>query len=378
MAAWETSGWFRLPGVAAVLAAALVANGCAQVLGIEEIDPRDGAGGSTPSCDGSVPGECDDDNPCTADACDVGSHSCVHEPITGSPPDEEQQPGDCQTIECTEGVPARVEQSSDVPVDGRECTEDACAGSDPVNEPLPLGTECSQDGGEICDGHGDCRLADGAACTQGVQCASGHCPAQDQVCCNEPCTGMCVACLGAKTGGIWEDGVCATIIDGQDPDDECEQSCNGDGACQDGCGASPIAPGAGTCPTVCTGGCPPWSSGHECLIECDEADECSGSEIVCPQGYRCTLTCTVNHACRSATVTCPDQYECSVSCSGSEACEGSTVNCSADGPCLLHCGDQGACNNVGLICGDNACEAACDAGYPPTVTCNNACSCTTC
>ena len=69
---------------------------------------------------------------------------------------------------------------------------------------------------------GDCLLIDGQACGGNNQCASNHC--KDGVCCDTGCNTKCFSCLASSTGG--QDGVCAAVTNGTDPDDECPGSSN--------------------------------------------------------------------------------------------------------------------------------------------------------
>src|SRR5690606_34224276 len=73
------------------------------------------------------------------------------------------------------------------------------------------------------------RAADGQPCTAANQCLSGFCPSDDLICCASACSGECEACVGTKNGGA--DGTCGNVPGGQDPDNECLLSCNGNGAC---------------------------------------------------------------------------------------------------------------------------------------------------
>jgi hypothetical protein len=73
---------------------------------------------------------------------------------TAAPP---QIAGDCHVNECDgAGNVTSVVDDTDVPVDGNDCTADACSGGVPSNPNLPVGTACSQNGGTTCDGSGSC------------------------------------------------------------------------------------------------------------------------------------------------------------------------------------------------------------------------------
>lgn len=74
---------------------------------------------------------------------------------------------------------------------------------------------------------------DGAPCSNDAECANGHCPADDGVCCDMACSGGCQACTAAKTCG--QDGVCGLVNAGTDPDNECAGVLNCySGTCLDG------------------------------------------------------------------------------------------------------------------------------------------------
>jgi hypothetical protein len=69
------------------------------------------------------------------------------------------------------------------------------------------------------------------SCAANADCPSGNCV--DGICCDTPCDGVCMACYGAKTGGV--DGVCANILEGEDFYDHCQLfACDGQGSCQVG------------------------------------------------------------------------------------------------------------------------------------------------
>lgn len=76
--------------------------------------------------------------------------------------------------------------------------------------------------------------ANGAPCADDSSCASGWCV--DAVCCDGPCTGLCLAC-SAKKKGSGDDGACGPIV-WADPDDECNdegvEACGENGLCNQG------------------------------------------------------------------------------------------------------------------------------------------------
>jgi len=63
-----------------------------------------------------------------------------------------QTAGDCQVAQCDgNGGTKLAVDDTDVPVDGNDCTQDLCTSGVPSNPALPVGSACSQDGGELCD-----------------------------------------------------------------------------------------------------------------------------------------------------------------------------------------------------------------------------------
>jgi len=123
-------------------------------------------------------------------------------------------------------------------------------------ENAAAGTPCTENGGVICDGSGNCieclteedctEPGDqcisnwcgnptggvGDPCDTPADCLNGNCPFEDKICCDVACNGTCESCVGAKTCGT--DGTCAPIVAGTNPDGECTSgSCFG-GACHEG------------------------------------------------------------------------------------------------------------------------------------------------
>lgn len=76
---------------------------------------------------------------------------------------------------------------------------------------------CSEGGGEVCDGNGNCVLNDGGECANEAQCLSGFC--SDGFCCELACEGACEKCDGSgqcnpHQGGTNPEGTCGGICDG--------------------------------------------------------------------------------------------------------------------------------------------------------------------
>lgn len=182
-----------------------------------------GQGGAEPECTG--PADCPGpDDTCRHRVCDNGQCDIVNA-LAGT---------SCGAGVCTNGI--QVGEACDGEGD---CVPDTTYACDPY-VCNPGGTACLLDcsdvddcvAGNVCTSDGDCLVPrpDGQPCTVPDACESGHCPADDGVCCNVACAGPCEACAAAKTGGT--DGVCSFVTGGTDPDGECApETCNGNGAC---------------------------------------------------------------------------------------------------------------------------------------------------
>ncbi len=208
------------------------------------------------------------------------------------------------------------------------------------------------------------------SCDTSAQCASGHCPAEDGVCCESACDTPCWSCREEKTGR--PHGTCAPVLVDTDPDRECGAPgwCDGSGNC---CGERPTPPGDADCPTVCSGGC----EGGECVIACLTFEACRQSTLACPAGFSCRLVCTAGGACRQAELMCPDTWPCTVACGPEDACRDLAVHCS-NGTCEIACTDNG-CDRADVFCGKGACTATCGEGADePDVECGEACHCAGC
>jgi hypothetical protein len=190
--------------------------------GLEECDP------STLAClPGEVP-DCDDENDCTADACDQTA-GCVHQPI----------PGDCS--------------------DGTECTTgDTCIGIECVGESI-----CDDD--NACNGIEDCDEANGLACLPGEEpdcddlndCTADSCNA-DTGCVHTPIAGTCDDESACTQGDTCVGGQCVGTA----------KQCTDGNACN---GIEECVPATGDCvegaPPVC-------NNGDLCPDTCDPVDGC--------------------------------------------------------------------------------------------------------
>ncbi len=91
------------------------------------------------------------------------------------------------------------------------------------------------------------RVPNGEACDSSGGCASNHCV--DGFCCDSDCAGTCEACGNALTGE--NDGHCAPVLMGTDPDGDCASECSNDEQLASHCD------GAGACMEMEPSACEP-------------------------------------------------------------------------------------------------------------------------
>ncbi len=316
-------------------------------------DKCDGAGNCLPGS--PVPGcctqaeDCNDNNPCTMDACNVLTGECHHSTLEdGTSCDADQNGctvGDkCLFGVCVAGSPATC------PPTGNPCVSNKCQSIDPFNyicqsENVPSGTPCDDanvcTSGDACNGlgacvgtpvqdccktaadcndgnpctkdtcevaTGKCRYeaiangtpcdADGNGCTQGDQCLAGSCVAGPPVVCQSdpsPCVQKTCRSTGPNTF------VCDTAY--SDPSVPCDDGkfctvgdhCDGQGACVAG-GPRDCGSAATTCQeAVCS------EVQQKCLITnkpdgspcsdndgCTLGDVCAGGDCIPGEAADCS------------------------------------------------------------------------------------------
>jgi hypothetical protein len=202
------------------LAIALLAGwGCNLALGIEKAETIAGAGGTgvLPECNDDL--DCDDNNACSADTC--VERLCDNAPLDGPAPS--QTDGDCLVVSCNAGIAESTADDSDLPVDGKECTDDVCSAGAPSNPNVAGGTPCIQDGGAVCFGDGRC-----------TECFStADCTMVDETCGGGGTPGVCgctpMSCSSVNlTCGFASDNGCGSVLncnnmmqDGTETDVDC-------------------------------------------------------------------------------------------------------------------------------------------------------------
>lgn len=192
----------------------------------------------------------------------------------------------------------------------------------------------------VCSAGACTKLAQGAVCTLGGECASGFCA--DGFCCNAACGFTCTACSLAKSGQ--PNGTCGNVKVNTDPDNECVGSVN----CN----------GIGQCGLLVNG------------TTCTLAAECSSGN--CVDGVCCNTACGAacqactalktggtNGTCGNVTVNTDPDNDCATECNGAGACEAAQgAVCSLGSQCQSgFCVDGFCCNAAcGALC--QACSAA--------------------
>ena len=247
-------------------------------------------------------------------------------------------PGDCRKTLCDAlGQALEMFSAEDAASDEDPCTQDLCTTQGEfIYQPLPIGTSCGdckacENGicGACNPSTSDCYagacIGKPRVCALDSDCSSNHCV--DGYCCDNECSGPCVACNEARTGR--PSGLCAAVLDGTDPDNECNATSSDvcvNGICQ--C-ANGIQDGNET-GTDCGGDCNPCTGIWDCngcaagmTLSCcyPNCSDCTDklSECQAMQGKTCTIgtanqiiplgtatasTCLFFMGCKEATCVC--------------------------------------------------------------------------
>jgi hypothetical protein len=290
------------------------------------------------ACDPTGPeGQCNDENPCTLDACDPTTSYCAWSPLHGTPtPDAKPIVGDCKQRFCIEGTEVELADPDDLPQDAA-CVDEACSPEgEPLKAPSAAGTPCGQ---LTCDGNGVC-----SGCS-----ADGQCPGDT---CNTP---VCNADTGTCTTAPAGTGI--PVPDVQQTPNDCQVL-----VCDDAGNIVSITdpndaplPDSEPCTLdMCVGGTPqhpPAAAGTGCSLGvCNPLGECV--ECLYP------IHCYSPGVCFSPTCDrqglCGLSYEPAGTPCGSGACdaEGSCVGCTNDDECgmgtdcVSHKCQSGSCSVI--------------------------------
>jgi hypothetical protein len=352
--------------------------GCNAIIGLELGEPEgagassgsvsSGAGGTGAPCAGNA--SCDDDNPCTDDACDFAAGTCVATPIPdGDVPGTPDPADDCVNPRCVSGVSTDVPDDSEVPDDGNECTDDTCQDGAALNAPKAAGTPCAAG---ACNAMGQC-----AGCRIPDDCGGQDTFCSLRTCINELCgldnqpqgtplpdgdqtDGDCVLRICDANGGATltgngndtppddgnpcTDGVCINDQPVQDPIPAGEPCglgnvCDGSGNCgecvdntdcnaPETCGGGGVMNQCGCTPTTCAAlgvtcgmvpnGCGTMLNCNDGITNGNETDvDCGGGA---PPGGTCAVDCAIGDTCAGAgdctSGFCADGVCCNVLCNG--------------------------------------------------------------
>jgi hypothetical protein len=258
---------------------------------------------------------CDDDNPCTKNDCDLAAGQCAFSPDDGVVPDDQN-----------------------------DCTDDSCVGGKEMHLSSGTGTPCGADGMGRCNGEGAC-----VGCVTDKDCPPDE-DCKDWACTNETCTPT-----NRSDGTSLPDdkqivGDCKNVVcDGAggvtDVPNEGDVPANNGNECMDPrCSrGTPVfsdkSPGEACSSGVCNGA----GACVECL---DTAD--------CDRGFNCDM-----NECISCSDGKKNGTETDTDCGGG-ACEDCTdgSTCEIDEDCTSN-----ACYDG--VCCDNVCDGTCQACNQP-------------
>jgi hypothetical protein len=311
---------------------------------------------------------------CTANVCGF-SFTAAGTPL----PVGSQTAADCLVLQCdgAGGIQA-VADDSDLPVDdGNQCTNDVCQNGVVKHPPRAVDIPCSQGGGTVCDGNGDC-----VECNSGGQCADQGTVCQTATCMSKMCglqntadntpapssaqtSGDCKVVLCDGAGGTKTSPDPADTFD--DLNDCTDDICNGTmpsnppSMSGTSCGSGGTCDGAGNCSTGGTG-----ANGDPCTTTA----ECMSG--FCVDGVCCDGACSaLCMACIGSSTDGADGSCLPVSagsdpngeCMGQDNCDGAgSCTGSGSGENGTPCSDGGDCmsgNCAYGVCCNQACTDAC-------------------
>ncbi|MCO4761798.1 MAG: hypothetical protein KC502_09855 [Myxococcales bacterium] len=371
--------------------------GCVSVPGGKSCDDGDlctqGESCKSGACVGGAQVTCDDNNPCTADACSPGA-GCVfaHKSAACDDGNACTQPDVCKGGGCKSG--AAVDCSDKSP-----CTLDSC---DTKTGKCVHQFIVASDGKAIgCD--------DGNACTQSSVCKSGVCLSGKPLVCqdNNPCTtdlcdkasGCVYAAKTASGGGkvSCNDSNACTFT-------ACSKGkcvISGLVACDDGkpCTADTCDPTKG-CTSTATDG--PCSDSSVCTVgdTCSKGACVPGKAQLCDDKNPCTSdTCDKAKGCvhlalttgANTKITCDDGSKCTGedSCKNGQCVPGAKTVCDDNNPCTTEfCDPSGGCKpqhntapcSDGDACtvGDTCQKGSCKPGVVNSCSDGNPCTAESC
>jgi hypothetical protein len=316
------------------------------------------------------------DTACSTRTCEGGVCGVSYQPI--GTPTPTQTPGDCKQVQCDGlGGQKTVGDSSDGIDDMKACTLDTCSAGMPVNTLAPSGTPCSEGGGSVCNGAGDCvECLKGAECStlvcQGNTCVPATCADQvknaDET--DTDCGGSCGPCGTGDTCAVAGDcvsGVCSSNVcqaptcsdgvkNGTESDTDCGADCPTQCGPNQGCSENEDCIGGQCSGTVCVPTCTDGTlNNDETDVDCG-GPACSGCEAggACQAPSDCLSEVCAGNVCQAPA--CSDQIEngdetdvdcggtCPTPCAAGQGCEVaadcSSGVCSSDVCVAASCGDM--------------------------------------
>ncbi len=266
------------------------AGACNLIAGLDDIHVQGngGAGGQGQPC--SADNQCNDENPCTIDACgEQGTCTASAVPDGDAP---EQIPNDCKKAVCAAGKATEVADDTDFLDDSNDCTTDACVNGASANTAKADNTPCTV---TVTNEPGVCNSGVcNATCSAQKPCQQvGFCA--DVVC--DTSIGQCITTnkpdglpTPTQVPGDCAIKVCNGGMEIETPDDTDVPDDNND-CTADGCAGGMPASTDKAQSTVCATG---FCDGAGTCVTCTKDSECPTftSDNACQ-----TTTCTANHTC---------------------------------------------------------------------------------
>ncbi len=141
---------------------------------------------------------------CTADTCVNGLPTLT--PVASGTMVGDPMAGDCKATVCDgNGGTMSVANDADTASDATVCTVDTCVNGLPTFTPVASGTMCSEGNGSVCNAAGACKLANGAVCAMGSECATNSC--NGSICTGPSCIGLPSAC-----GPVQSESCCVSSV----------------------------------------------------------------------------------------------------------------------------------------------------------------------
>jgi len=291
--------------------------------------------------------DCDDDNGCTTDTCDVATGDCTNTALCDG--------AHCLTVTNDQGQEVKA------------CVE--CVGDD--DTACDDGVDCTTDGCDV----GTCtHTADDAACHDIDGCTDDSCDAttgcaNTQIDCDDA-----VACTddGCDAGACTHTDNCAAGSTCNETTGECVLTCVAGDLCDDG---DPCTDDE--CDTV-AGACANTAKDCDDGVACTD-DSCDAATGDCVHADNCTApdTCNLTSGLCEAAVACTDDAGCDdgLFCNGLETCDLTVpaAGVCVDGarPCAdtIADGTVGACGDAGVTesCAEGSAAAVCTPCPSPTL-----------